>query len=180
MERKKFVKEYKRKQKTEMCKNWEMYGHCKWNDKCSYAHGAHELVKKTHLPKNFMTKACEQFHKEMYCAYGKRCQFMHSERNIYANQRYTTVLEENARLAKEKMNKIDLDPEGSGNVYINVFATKSRLSCFANITTENEYEFNSEAKECSDTLSKDSSDSGKLFEDFSEIFMKQIPMMKKN
>jgi len=186
-ERKKFVKEYKKKQKTELCKNWEMYGTCKWNDRCSYAHGRHELVKKTHMPKNFMTKACEQFHKEMYCAYGSRCQFMHSDRDIYEHQRYTTVLSENSRLAKEKMAKVDLDPEASGNVYINVFTTKSRLSCFANITDANENEFpceyNSEKFSIkhnnSDVLSKDSAaDSNKLFADF-DIKPQMIPMLKK-
>lgn len=61
-ERKKYVKEYKRKQKTEMCNNWELRGWCQWKDKCSYAHGEQELVKKTHMPKKFMTKACDQFH----------------------------------------------------------------------------------------------------------------------
>jgi len=163
-----------------MCKNWEMYGSCKWNDKCSYAHGEHELVKKTHMPKNFMTKACEQFHKEKYCAYGKRCQFMHSERDIYENQRYTTVLAENTRLAREKMTKVDLDPEASGNVYVNVFTTKSRLSCFSNITAaENECDYNSEVISRSDVLSKSSGcESDKLYEDFGAIAMKQIPIKK--
>lgn len=45
-ERLAFVKEYKRKQKTEMCKNWEMTGTCRWGHKCSYAHGAHEILKR--------------------------------------------------------------------------------------------------------------------------------------
>jgi len=42
-----------------MCKSWELHKTCKWGDKCSYAHGEHELVKKTHLPSNYMTKACD-------------------------------------------------------------------------------------------------------------------------
>jgi butyrate response factor 1 len=78
-------KEYKLKQKTEMCKNWEMKGSCRWGNKCSYAHGEHELLKKTHLPKNFMTRACETFHKDGFCSFGKRCQFMHSERDVYGD-----------------------------------------------------------------------------------------------
>jgi len=93
-------KEYKLKQKTEMCKNWEMKGSCRWGNKCSYAHGEHELVKKTHLPKNFMTRTCETFHKDGFCSFAKRCQFMHAERDVYAEQSYTAVLRENARLAK--------------------------------------------------------------------------------
>lgn len=71
-------------------------------------------------------------------------------------------------------------------MYINVFAaTKSRLSCFENITgSENEYDFTTEITSTPqvDVLSKNSSsgsDSDKLFEDFGEIAMKQIPMMTK-
>jgi len=78
-------KEYKLKQKTEMCKNWEMHGTCRWGNKCSYAHGEHELMKKTHMPKNFMTRSCDTFHKDGVCTFGKRCQFMHSERDVYAH-----------------------------------------------------------------------------------------------
>lgn len=137
-ERNQFAKEYKRKQKTELCKNWEMNGNCKWGNKCSYAHGSHEIVKKTHLPKNFMTKACETFHKDQYCAYGKRCQFMHSERDVYVNQRHSTVLRENARLAKAKVTTVD-EFECDAQIYINVFERKSRLPCFANIATEETY-----------------------------------------
>jgi hypothetical protein len=67
------AREYKKKQKTEMCKNWEMKGFCRWGNRCSYAHGEHELVKKTHLPKNYMTRPCETFHKDGFCSFGKRC-----------------------------------------------------------------------------------------------------------
>ena len=67
-----------------MCKNWEMKGFCKWVDKCSFAHGAHELSKKKHLPRNFKSKVCDQFHKADigFCAYGNRCQFLHSQFDI--------------------------------------------------------------------------------------------------
>lgn len=33
MDKKKFVEEYTRKIKTEMCKNWETTGTCKFGDK---------------------------------------------------------------------------------------------------------------------------------------------------
>lgn len=130
-------KEYKLKQKTEMCKNWEMHGHCRWGSKCSYAHGEHELLKKTHLPKNFMTRSCDTFHKDGFCSFGKRCQFMHSERDVYASQSYTAVLRENARLASLKTATID-EFESNSQIYINVFERKSRLACFAEISEEPE------------------------------------------
>jgi len=42
-ERRLFVEDYKRKYKTEMCKNWELKGKCKFGNKCCFAHGRHEL-----------------------------------------------------------------------------------------------------------------------------------------
>lgn len=74
-----------------------------------------------------------------------RCQFMHSERDIYGDQSYQTVLRENTRLAKAKMAKVEVDIDASAQVYINVFSsTKSRLSCFANIAAEDDLDFKPE------------------------------------
>lgn len=57
-ERDNFVRQYQMKKKTEMCRNWEISGTCKFKDHCSFAHGKHELVKKVHLPSNYKTKLC--------------------------------------------------------------------------------------------------------------------------
>jgi len=72
-ERDNFIKNYQMKYKTEMCKNWELWGKCKFEKTCSFAHGEHELQKKTHLPSNYKTKLCQQFHTTSYCPYGNRC-----------------------------------------------------------------------------------------------------------
>jgi uncharacterized protein (DUF885 family) len=72
-DRDQFVRQYKAKLKTEMCRNWEISGTCFFKDTCSFAHGAHELVKKKHVPPNFKTKACVQFHETGFCPYGNRC-----------------------------------------------------------------------------------------------------------
>jgi len=64
--------------KTEMCKNWQI-GECKFGSKCSFAHGVEELSEKRHVPTNYKTKVCKQFHEELYCSYGARCQFIHLE-----------------------------------------------------------------------------------------------------
>lgn len=77
------MKQYKAKLKTEMCRNWELTGACYFKDTCSFAHGAHELVKKKHVPPNFKTKACVQFHETGFCPYGNRCQFLHSQFSIF-------------------------------------------------------------------------------------------------
>lgn len=165
--------EYKKKQKTEMCRNWEMNGFCRWGTKCSYAHGEDELVKKTHLPRNFMTRTCDTFHKDGFCSFGKRCQFMHAERDVYGEQSYETVLRENARLAKAKTTAIE---DSNSQIYINVFERKTRLSCFVELEEEPEFTFDSADKDCSCDILSDDSD--RLFEDFGVASKTQMIKMK--
>lgn len=69
---------FQEKFKTELCKNWQV-GNCKFGLKCAFAHGEHELSEKKYLPSNYKTKICKQFHEELYCSYGTRCQFIHLE-----------------------------------------------------------------------------------------------------
>ena len=64
--------DYQQKFKTEMCKNYEMQGYCRWGEGCSYAHGHSELRKKTHLNTNYRSKICKLFHKQGGCPYGLR------------------------------------------------------------------------------------------------------------
>jgi len=73
----KYIESYKKKKKTELCKNYERTGKCKFGRDCAFAHGEHELVIKNHVPGNYKTKMCKQFHEEGYCSYGNRCQFLH-------------------------------------------------------------------------------------------------------
>jgi len=42
-ERFQFKQQYESKKKTELCRNFEMYGQCKFGNTCSYAHGEHQL-----------------------------------------------------------------------------------------------------------------------------------------
>ena len=78
-ERREFVKSYKMKFKTEMCKNFELKGWCKFGDTCSFAHGKHELQEKVHLHEKYKTRPCQQFHQNGFCSYGIRCQYLHKE-----------------------------------------------------------------------------------------------------
>jgi hypothetical protein len=78
-ERNQFVEDYKRKYKTEMCKNWELRGTCKFGDKCCFAHGRHELKGKALTHVKYKTKPCKQYHQSGYCPYGQRCQYLHKE-----------------------------------------------------------------------------------------------------
>lgn len=65
------------KYKTELCKNYEMYGYCKWDDSCFFAHGKFELKSKTLTNNFYKTKICKHFHKTGYCPYAFRCQYFH-------------------------------------------------------------------------------------------------------
>ena len=73
--------DFKVKFKTEMCRNWEL-GICPFTEKCAFAHGESELRVKTHIPNNYKTKKCRQFHQQGFCRYGQRCQFIHMEGQI--------------------------------------------------------------------------------------------------
>jgi len=87
-ERRTFVEDYKRKFKTEMCKNWELRGHCKFGDKCCFAHGRNELKVKVLTHIKYKTKPCKQYHHTGYCPYGQRCQYLHKEAiqpNVFCN-----------------------------------------------------------------------------------------------
>jgi len=87
-ERRQFVEEYRRKYKTEMCKNWELRGRCKFGDKCCFAHGRKELKVKVLTHTKYKTKPCKQYHQTGYCPYGQRCQYLHKEAvqpNIFCN-----------------------------------------------------------------------------------------------
>lgn len=87
-ERRQFVEEYKRKYKTELCKNFELRGTCKFGDKCCFAHGRDELKAKVLTHVKYKTKPCKQYHQTGYCPYGQRCQYLHKEAllpNVFCN-----------------------------------------------------------------------------------------------
>jgi len=68
---------YEKKYKTELCKNFQLRGYCKWGDKCCFAHGTHELKEKKHLNNKYKSKICKHYHKKGFCPYGYRCQYFH-------------------------------------------------------------------------------------------------------
>ncbi|CAG8644384.1 4057_t:CDS:2 [Acaulospora morrowiae] len=77
--------------KTEMCRNWEERGSCRlvvcghelsdvYGNKCQFAHSENELRKITHHPK-YKTEICKTFWQNGTCPYGKRCCFIHNDKN---------------------------------------------------------------------------------------------------
>ena len=69
--------DFKVKYKTELCKYYEINGHCKYGDSCAYAHGKENLRSKVTNTTYYRTKKCVQFFENGYCPYGNRCQFAH-------------------------------------------------------------------------------------------------------
>ena len=52
---------YKQKEKTEICKYWLLDNKCKFGNDCAFAHGEHELVKKTHVASKYRQTLCKSF-----------------------------------------------------------------------------------------------------------------------
>ena len=65
------------KYKTELCKNYDIYGYCKWGENCFFAHGRTELKSKTLTNHFYKTKICKHYHKGGFCPYTSRCQYFH-------------------------------------------------------------------------------------------------------
>jgi hypothetical protein len=137
-ERRLFVEEYKRKYKTEMCKNWELRGTCKFGDKCCFAHGRYELKAKVLTHVKYKTKPCKQYHQTGYCPYGQRCQYLHKEAlqpNVFCNpaegrfkpnSQIYEILHEVNRLCSTD---VDL------KTILDKFPKRSRLSVFQKMAT---------------------------------------------
>ncbi|KAJ8663624.1 hypothetical protein O0I10_000870 [Lichtheimia ornata] len=64
--------------KTEMCRNWNEIGHCRYGRKCRFAHGEHEL-RMIQRHARYKTEICRTYHRTGTCLYGVRCTFIHDE-----------------------------------------------------------------------------------------------------
>jgi len=78
--------------KTELCRQYEEHGSCRYGDKCQFAHGATELRTLVRHPK-YKTEMCRTFHTTGFCPYGLRCHFIHNDDERRAN----AVLDSTAR-----------------------------------------------------------------------------------
>ena len=75
-EREFFFAKIKRKKKTELCKNYEMYHDCFYKEECCFAHGMEEL-RENAIFSGYKTKMCKSFQENNFCNFGKRCSYMH-------------------------------------------------------------------------------------------------------
>ena len=121
---------YKKKEKTELCKNWERGIECKFGDQCAFAHGYDDLQKKTHVASRYKVTLCKSYHSApYYCQYGSRCQFAHLARDFNnSDNQNRHLLSENARIMMDRINGV-ADPD------INIFNVakpdKPRLAVFS-------------------------------------------------
>lgn len=76
-----FKKKIHKTKKTELCKNWELFGDCYYKDNCSFAHGELELRNKllvnNDCNQKYKTKQCKSFIEKSFCPFGNRCQYTH-------------------------------------------------------------------------------------------------------
>ena len=130
-----------------MCKNIIHFGECKFGENCSFAHNTRELQKKKHVPSNYMTKLCQQFHDPEigYCNYGERCQFLHSIYDRRKPMGYMKGLYEGARLTLLRSEQIS-ETQGADFVWVNLVkgegcgAPKTRFACFEKIYNKEEFQ----------------------------------------
>ena len=71
-----FFEKIKRKKKTELCKNYELYHDCYYGNNCCFAHGIDELRDNILLP-SYKTKLCKSFIENKTCNFGIRCSYQH-------------------------------------------------------------------------------------------------------
>ncbi len=71
-----FFEKIKRKKKTELCKNYELYHDCYYKNNCCFAHGKEELRNDTIQP-CYKTKLCKSFIENKVCNFGMRCSYKH-------------------------------------------------------------------------------------------------------
>ncbi|OBZ90231.1 Zinc finger protein zfs1 [Choanephora cucurbitarum] len=64
--------------KTEMCRNWQEMGDCRYAKKCRFAHG-HQELRCVQRHAKYKTEICKTFHLTGTCSYGVRCTFIHDE-----------------------------------------------------------------------------------------------------
>ena len=124
---------FRTKWKTEICRNWEMYGQCKYGNNCAFAHGDSEL-KQRKISFNYKTKPCKQFFELGYCSYGIRCQFSHKKADFLRdkNEKNGIFCDNNNKISYLKIIKEFLSDDNN-NISLEL-VKRPRLKTFENIT----------------------------------------------
>ncbi|KAL7205942.1 hypothetical protein ACSBR2_018791 [Camellia fascicularis] len=66
--------------KTEICRSWEDFSHCRYGSKCQFAHGKEE-VRPSRFPIKNKSEAqtCKSYSSSGSCSYGAKCRFVHHQ-----------------------------------------------------------------------------------------------------
>lgn len=75
--------------KTEMCKNLQVTGFCRYGDNCFFAHCKEELQARVPYNHYYKTKVCKHYNNNGFCPYASRCQYFH----VKSNQLYNELLD---------------------------------------------------------------------------------------
>lgn len=65
--------------KTEMCRNFQESGSCKFGERCWFAHG-HQDLHSTVRHHKYKTQLCQEFHVTGVCHFGTRCHFIQEDK----------------------------------------------------------------------------------------------------
>ena len=71
-----FFEKIKKKKKTELCKNYELYHDCYYGENCCFSHGIDELRDNVPSP-SYKTKLYKSFTENGICNFGNRCSYKH-------------------------------------------------------------------------------------------------------
>ena len=117
--------------KTEKCKNFELFGECKFGSSCFFAHGKNELRSKTSFSDFYKTKLCRNYFKNGFCHYSSRCQYFHLKPSDAYQELYDSYL--NKIYTKITDNETNVFANGSEVKGDNF---KNRLGIFLTITNQ--------------------------------------------
>jgi hypothetical protein len=105
--------------KTELCRQFNENGECKYGDKCQFAHGLNELKDINRHPK-YKTDFCKTFHSKGFCPYGPRCHFIHDINEKLDNMIGSNSLHcKNSQLLSSNSNLTNQETNCSTDLYGN-------------------------------------------------------------
>lgn len=96
------------KYKTELCKNLEINGACKYGDNCFFAHRKEELQSRAPYNHYYKTKICKHYNNTGFCPYANRCQYFHVKSNQLYNELLDSFEKKVALRMIEEENKLEL------------------------------------------------------------------------
>ncbi|KAG5438455.1 hypothetical protein PCK2_000949, partial [Pneumocystis canis] len=119
--------------KTELCRNWEENGECRYGLKCQFAHGHSELRSLLRHPK-YKTSPCKTFTEIGSCPYGQRCCFSHVKEsvksgNIDAIPSFENIIPSQTKLLLSQISSpIDLKKSSIKTIHTSPLFQKTRFN----------------------------------------------------